>query len=555
LRGDTEYIFPAGASIAAGGYLLLVSFDPTDTATLTSFRTNYNLTSNIVIFGPYSEKLANSTFDVELAYPALIAGYTNYINVDKVEYRDISPWPTTADGKGNSLQRASSSVIGNTAANWTANTPTPGAVNLGLVTSLDIATTSPLPGGIVGSAYTNIFTATGGSSPYSWRITAGSVSGLLLSSDGTFSGTPTTAGMNTFTVQVTDNVSATASEQFTLIIAAAAPGVTTASPLPDGTLGAAYSQTLAATGGTTPYAWALSAGALPGGLTLNGAGVISGTPTNYGTFTFTVLLTDYAGLTAAKAFSIHIPVPELDITSVSPMVNAQQGNPYSQALMAVGGVTPYSWSIAGGSLPPGLSLSSIGDVTGMPTDPGTYDFTARVTDSVSNTVTKALAITVVSPTLTIATAELPGSIVGATYSATLTASGGMTPYIWSIVWGALPDGLNLNSAGLVSGTPTNGGTFSFIVQVADHASATATEIFTVAIQDNAPSISVQDYTNGAITLLISGDAGPDYTLECSTNLVDWQDTFTTNPPAIPFSWTDTSGSNSPMRFYRVRLER
>jgi hypothetical protein len=191
----------------------------------------------------------------------------------------------------------------------------------------------------------------------------------------------------------------------------------------------------------------------------------------------------------------------------------------------------------------------------MPTDPGTYDFTARVTDSVSNTVTKALAITVVSPTLTIATAELPGSIVGATYSATLTASGGMTPYIWSIVWGALPDGLNLNSAGLVSGTPTNGGTFSFIVQVADHASATATEIFTVAIQDNAPSISVQGYTNGAITLLISGDAGPDYTFECSTNLVDWQDTFTTNPPAIPFSWTDTSGSNSPMRFYRVRLER
>jgi hypothetical protein len=309
---------------------------------------------------------------------------------------------------------------------------------------------------------------------------------------------------------------------------------------------------LAATGGTTPYGWTLSAGTLPGGLTINGAGVISGTPTNYGTFNFTVQFTDYAALTASKALSISVPVPPLVLTSASPMVNAQQGTPYSQALTAVGGVTPYSWSIASGSLPPGLSLSSIGDVTGTSTALGTYNFTARVTDSASNAVTKALAITVISPTLTITTEELPDSIVGATYSETLTASGGTTPYTWSIVWGALPDGLRLSSAGVISGTLTNAGTFSFIVQVADHASATATEIFTVAIQNNAPTISVQGYTNGVIQLLISGDAGLDYGIECSTNLVDWQAAFSTNSPAIPFSWTDTSASNSPMRFYRAR---
>jgi multidrug resistance efflux pump len=90
LRGDTEFIVPSGQSIAAGGYLLLVSFDPTNTAALASFRTNYSLSTNVVIYGPYSEKLANSTFDVEIAYPALIDGYTNYVNMDKVEYRDTT---------------------------------------------------------------------------------------------------------------------------------------------------------------------------------------------------------------------------------------------------------------------------------------------------------------------------------------------------------------------------------------------------------------------------------------------------------------------------------
>jgi large repetitive protein len=245
----------------------------------------------------------------------------------------------------------------------------------------------------------------------------------------------------------------TAPAQFVFIVAATAPRITTAPTLPGGTISTAYSQTLAASGGTTPYAWALVAGTLPGGVTLNSAGVISGTPTNYGMFNFTVGLTDYAGLTTTKAFSISIPVPPLVITGVSPMVNGQQGNPYSQALTAVGGVTPYSWSIAGGSLPPGLALDSLGDITGTPTNLGTFNFTARVTDSVTNTATKGLAITITSPTLMITTEELPDSVYGATYAQTLTASGGTTPYTWSLLWGALPDGLSLGGTGLVSGTP------------------------------------------------------------------------------------------------------
>jgi hypothetical protein len=551
ITGDTEYYFATNTSLAAGGFLLLTSFDPADATALATFRTNYGLTTNAAIYGPYSEKLANSTAKIELEFPATFGGYSTYVRVDKVEYRDMSPWPTKADGKGKSLQRASLSLIGNTAANWTGNTPTPGAVNLGVVTNIVIATASPLVGGVVGSAYTNTLTATGGSEPYSWVVTAGSVAGLSLATNGVLSGTPTTAGTNVFTVQVTDDLAATATKQFTLIIAATAPSISTASSLPSGTMGTSYSQTLAATGGTAPYAWTLFAGTLPGGVVLNGAGVISGTPTNYGTFNFTVQLTDYAGLTTTRAFTLSIAVPALVITSVSPMVSGQQGSPYSQALTAVGGITPYSWSIAGGSLPPGLILSSIGDITGTPTNLGTFNFTARVTDNASNTVTKALAITIISATLTITTAVLPDSIVGAAYSETLAASGGTTPYTWSIVWGALPDGLRLSSAGVVSGMPTNRGTFSCIVQVADHVGATATEMFTIEIQNNAPTIGVVSCTNGTITLLISGDVGPDYTIEASTNLLDWETVFITNAPATPFRWSDTATSRA--SFYRASL--
>jgi hypothetical protein len=116
----------------------------------------------------------------------------------------------------------------------------------------------------------------------------------------------------------------------------------------------------------------------------------------------------------------------------------------------------------------------------------------------------------------------------------------------------LPDGLSLSSAGVLAGTPTNAGTFSFILQVADNVSATATEIFTVEIRNNASTILVQNCTNGSITLLVSGDPGLNYGIEFSTNLVVWQEAFATNSPTVPFLWTDTNASSLRTHFYRAR---
>src|SRR5204863_238363 len=85
-----------------------------------------------------------------------------------------------------------------------------------------------------------------------------------------------------------------------------APAVSTASPLPAGTVGTAYSQTLAVAGGTAPFTWSVSAGALPAGLNLNAAGVLNGTPTTAGTSNFTVKVSDSVGAGSTKAVAVTI---------------------------------------------------------------------------------------------------------------------------------------------------------------------------------------------------------------------------------------------------------
>ena len=552
LTGDVTFTFTNGTTLAAGGYLLLVSFDPTVTTNLTAFRSYYSLSSSAAIYGPYSDKLPNSTAVLELAYPLLINGYTNFAQVDKVEYRDSNDpaWPGKADGKGQSLSRASSSVIGNNAANWSSKTPTPGAVNKGVVTNAVIVTTSPLTGGVLGVGYTNTFTATGGSTPYSWSITSGSVPGLTLATNGILSGTPASAGTNIFTVQLADNIGFTTNKSFTLVVVATAPSIVISS-LGNGVIGTAYSQTLAATNGTSPYTWTLAGGSLPAGLTLNTAGVISGTPTTNGTFSFTVQIADTYGLTASSTLSITVAAAALDITTLSPMPDGQLGSYYSQALTGAGGLAPYTWSLSSGSLPTGLSLDTLGDLAGTPTAVSTFNFTVQLTDTLGSIVTKSLAITITTATVTITTTTLPDGTVGTAYSQTLAASGGTSPYTWSLTWEGLPPGLNLSSAGVVSGTPTDYGTYSFTLQVNDSTSGVASQLYTVEIAHSVPVIAVQSYTNGVINLLITGDTGADYEIDSSPDLANWNSVFTTNTAPTPFNWSDSTTNTA--TFYRVLL--
>jgi Putative Ig domain len=151
--------------------------------------------------------------------------------------------------------------------------------------------------------------------------------------------------------------------------------------------------------------------------------------------------------------------------------------PSSNNLAAVGGVTPYTWTVTTGALPPGLNLSNGGQIGGQPTATGTFNFTVQVADSANGTATASLSILVnaAAPlSVNSNSSSLPQGTINQAYPATnLSASGGIQPYSWSITSGVLPVGLTLSGTGQISGTPTASGTFNFTVKVADSNAPTA----------------------------------------------------------------------------------
>ncbi len=276
------------------------------------------------------------------------------------------------------------------------------------------------------------------------------------------------------------------------IARAADPLTVSTASLGGGQVGTAYTQTLAATGGTTPYAWTVTTGTLPAGLTLSTAGVIAGTPTTVGTASFTVQAADAAtpALTATKALTIAVTAAPLAIGTAS-LPDGQIGAGYAQTLAATGGTAPYLWTITSGMLPAGIALNtSTGLISGTPTTAGLRPIVVQVTDAAAGMTVRALSINITSvPTaLSVSTASLANASVGVAYARTLTAAGGSAPYTWSIGAGILPAGLVLDAnSGMISGAPSTGGSTSFAVQVTDSTGTIAAKTLTLTVNSSTPT--------------------------------------------------------------------
>ncbi len=162
----------------------------------------------------------------------------------------------------------------------------------------------------------------------------------------------------------------------------------------------------------------------------------------------------------------------------------------------MGGTRPYSWSVASGSLPNGLSLASAtGVISGTPTSMNTYLFTVQVTDDLSATAQKELSITVASFRIT--TESLPTGYKDTAYSVVLAADGGVEPYSWSLSAGSLPAGLSLNGAtGEISGTPTAIESQTFTVRVDDSSAKWAQKEFTLNVVELPPPILLYGTNHG-----------------------------------------------------------
>ena len=381
-----------------------------------------------------------------------------------------------------------------------------------------------LPSGTVGTAYSRTFSATGGTTPYTYSVSAGSLpAGLTLNAaTGVLAGTPTTATTSNFTIQATDRFGATGTRAYSVTINPAI--VVNPATLPAWTLGTAYSQMVSATGGTGSYTFSRSAGTLPAGLALNAStGAITGTPTAAGTSNFTIRATDGIGAIGSRAYSVTIAAAI--VVNPATLPGGTVGSAYSRTVTTTGGTGTKTFSVSAGALPTGLSLNAVsGVISGAPTSAGSSNFTIRATDSIGAIGARAYSVTI-NPAITLSPATLPNGTSGTPYSRTVSASGGTGTFTYSVSAGSLGAGLALNAAtGVISGTPTTVGTRNFTIRATDGNATFGSQAYSITI-------------NAAITVnpatLANGTVGTPYSRTVSATGGSGSYTFSVSAGTLP----------------------
>ena len=374
------------------------------------------------------------------------------------------------------------------------------------VTCLGVTITVAPPSlapGPVGTAYGPVtFTASGGTSPYTFAKTGALPPGMSFAA-GVLSGTPTAPGSFPIVVAATDAAGCVGSTSYTLVTTC--PTITVTNPsTATGTAGTAFSQTFTQSGGSGTVTFSTTS-TLPTGLTLSSAGVLSGTTTQTGSFPIVVTATDANGCTGTgTTYTLVIGCQTITVTNPS-TTTGTEGNSFSQTFTTTGILGTVAWSTAS-TLPTGLTLNpSTGVLSGTPTQTGSFPIVVKATDTngcFGTSATYTLVIT--CPTITVA-----GTIPALTYNtamstATFTQSGTGSTITWSST--GLPAGLGISSStGAVTGTPTATGTFSATITATDAGGCTGSKIVTVTVAPTAPS---QSYTGvGNTQFYVTGVAG------------------------------------------------
>lgn len=334
------------------------------------------------------------------------------------------------------------------------------------------------PSGEVGKAYSYQLKGRDGTGcvPYvTFRPNGTLPPGLSLNSSGLISGTPTQQGEYVFYVIMQDIPASeggiswcaddnSTEKQFSITIIQGLQIVQRQSVLTPAQVSAAYSLQFSATGGSPT--WRVSSGALPAGLTLSPSGMLSGTATATGDYSFKITASD-GSRSDTQTYSMSV-VAKLQLNAGAAV--GEVGVPFQLTPQTTGGRPGYTYSIDG-TVPAGLTFDAAsGAITGTPTAAATSTLKLTVKDSLGLTTTVDVPLAVAGRLL-VTKRPLPAGKVGRAYRATLRATGGAAPRTWRIIGGRpglLPNGLRLNArTGQITGTPTQAGTFRLRLQVTD----------------------------------------------------------------------------------------
>ena len=456
--------------------------------------------------------------------------------------------------------RSAASTTGDPTATVTAtsiaSTATAASVTITL-SDPPVITTTSLPAGTEGTAYSQTVGTLGGAGTLMLTLAGGSLpAGLSLDSSGHVTGTPTGPnGTANFTVKVTDSSNGgaqSAMQALSILIDLPTPPTISTASLPAGVEGVAYSQSIMATSGLTPYSFAISSGTLPAGLAMDSSGHISGTPAGpAGLSSFSVTVTDSSNpkqTSPAKPLSITVSLPAAPSISPASLTDGSVGSPYSQTLMVNGGIGPYSWSVSSGTLPAGLTLTpsnTTAKISGTPTTAqSSVMFTIKVTDS-SNPAqsgTQAYTVTITAAVISVAFSMAPPAslVVGGNANITAsvsndTASKGVD---WTVTCGSAGACGSFNPTHTASGAAT-----VYTAPVGVPAGNTVT-IKATSTADNTKSVSATVTITATVGLSITTTSPlTGATLDTSYSVM-----VTATGGVTPYAWTVATGSNLPAGF-------
>ena len=365
-----------------------------------------------------------------------------------------------------------------------------------------ISLVGTLPDGVVGVGYSGTVGTSNGTSPITLSVASGTIPpGLSFLSSGLLTGVPTTIGTYTFTIQATDAAGATDTRVFTVKISPAPLTINGGTANPSGPAGTPLNINFGCAGGVVPYTYSVT-GALPAGVTFANC-ILSGTPTVPGVYLIHITLTDSTGVSVTKDVTITVTIAPLTLAGGA-LPDGQVGVRYAASVRATGGFGTITYS-AGAGLPDGLSMANTGDITGTPTKDGQFSFQVTATGQSPPTtagaaappsVTATFTIRILPATLAFGPANLPDGQVGVAYTGSLSATGGVTPYAFTI--SGLPGGLSGNASGAITGTPTTAGTFTITAGVTDAREGSARQTYSIRIAPPALTFVTASAPNGTV---------------------------------------------------------